>query len=593
MEFLNKIAFVGLISIPIIVLIHLFKQKNKETFVSSIYLWNMTIEQNQSQKSFQKIKKNLLMILQIITALFLVFAMAKPYIMANINIQNYIILLDGSMSMQSTDEKPNRFEAAKEYIEDVVEGSSPNSSFSVIFMSDSPYILINQSDDKNNILSKIKELKCTNGSINYDKVSTLLEMIYEQDNANIYSFSDNEYESELPIQNVIIGESVSNIAITSLVHNIDGDRIVSLVKVKNYSNESLTGAVNLYTDNKIHDYKEFEINADEEKNIFFTDVPIDTEEIKAVLSSDDFLTEDNTRYDIVNKYDNRKVYLSTEKNIFLENALSVIPDIEVFKGDIDNDLKGYELYVFDGVIPENMPTDGHILIFNPPIDNNFIKAENEVKIGNIYLKESNLLSFISNMDFDILESKSITTPQWGYELLSSDETPLIIAGEINSQKVIICGFELHNTDLPLKKEFPIFMYNLINWFIPKDVVSSDGIIIGDKVNFNVIPEAKELNVVSPDNEITKAYPPFPALQFESSGIYVLEQVTNEDTIYSKFAVNLQSLQESNLMRNNIKENNSSEIVISNLKVNRSLQNIFVIILLIVFAVEWWVYSHDI
>lgn len=596
MEFLNKIAFIGLLSIPLIVVMYLFKQKNKETFVSSLYLWNMAAEQNQSQKSFQKIRKNLLMILQIITALFLVFAIAKPYIMANTNIENYIILIDASMSMQSIDEKPNRFEVAKEYAKQLIEGSAPNSKFSLILMSDEPYIAVNQSNDKNSVLSKIKELNCTNGNIDYDSVGNLLNMIYEKEPSNVYLLSDDIYKSDISIQNILIGKSIANTAITTLLHNIDGDRIVTLVKVKNYSNEKTNKTVNLYVDNKIHDYKEIELDSNEEKSIFFTDIPIGSDEIKAVMSPEDSLTIDDVRYDVVNKYENKKVFLATSQNIFIENALSVMPDIELFKGDIDNNLSGYGLYVFDGIFPDKMPNDGHILIFNPPVGNNFIKTENETEISNIYLKESKLLNFIYDMKFDILKSKTITTPSWGYEVLSSNETPLIISGEIGSQKVLVCGFELHNTDLPLKKEFPIFIYNLIKWFIPNNIVDSENIVIGDKIEFNILPEAKGVRVVSPNNEITEIAPPFPPLQFENfnlNGVYILEQDTEKEGIYSKFAVNPKVLEESNLIRDEIEENKNSEIILSKLKSNKSLQNIFIILLIVMFALEWWVYSRDI
>ena len=55
------------------------------------------------------------------------------------------------------------------------------------------------------------------------------------------------------------------------------------------------------------------------------------------------------------------------------------------------------------------------------------------------------------MNFDIARTKKMIVPEWGEEILTTGQTPLIISGEQKEQKILICGFDLHETDLSFKK----------------------------------------------------------------------------------------------------------------------------------------------
>lgn len=592
MSFLNPAAFTGLISIPIILAIYLLKQKHTDMVIPSLFLWEKAVLNSQSLKPWQRLRKNILMFLQLLMALLLVLILANPYIKSVQSSENYIYILDASMSMQADDVSPNRFLYAKKQIREAVKGLKLDAKITLLVMAKNPYIAVNQTDDKNIFLSKLDDIDVTNSAVDEEAVKSLMRIVSEAAPANIISYSDKLYDFEQDAESVIIGESVDNIAITAMSHYVDADRIVVLVRLKNFGGASQSRTVSLFTDNKIHDLKEIRLEPFAEADVFFTDVNINSYELRAELSEGDYLAVDDVRYDVVVKSEKQRVLLVTSQNIFLEKVLEALPNIELYKGTEEIN-RGYYLYVFDGVLPETMPTDGHLLIINPPIGNTFIQTGEETEITNIKAYETELTNFIREPDFVIAKAKKITAPDWAATAISSKETPLIIFGERNNQRVIVIGFDLHASDLPLKKEFPIFMYNLIRWFVPDNIIraASDG-----AVDFNISPEAESVKVIAPDGSVSDLAPPFPVLPYDNTdlpGFYILEQTIGGEPYFGSFAINPDTDLESDL----IMKGSAGEGVTARLKTsmpsNKSLRQPLIITLIIIFILEWWVYSRDV
>ncbi len=597
MNFLNTWAFLGLLSIPAILAMYLLKQKYKDLEVPSLFLWSEALEQTQSHKPWQKLKRNLLMLLQIIVATILVFALTNPYLKSKLTIKNYIIVIDQSMSMQATDESPNRFEVAKIKVKKLVEEAEPNTKISIIGMSTQPAIIMNQSSDKLTIMNKLNALQVTNATVDFESTKNLIQIIEQQTKGMTYIFSDTNYDlGNLPYQNILIGKSSANTAITLLSSVIENDRIISLVKVKNFGTLPVEQSVSLYCDDAIYDTKEITIKEMSEQDIFFTSVPRQTKVLTAKIENQDTLQIDDIAYSTITEEKKEKVLLISEQNVFLENMLSLLPNVELYKASKDNmdKLEGYYLYIFDGVLPEKMPTDGHLLVFNPPEGNQFIETNADVEIGNISVENSNLLQFMNDLNFAVAKTKMIKKPVFANIIINSDKSPLVLSGEIKNQKVVIFGFDLHNTDLPLKKEFPIFIYNLINYFIPNSISNIEKLTSGDLVNFNISAESETVRVITPSGVIIKLAPPFPVPPYYDTneiGVYTLEQKSTNGEYYNNFAVNADTKNESNLLRDD-DSNTTNNVQNTGILSNKTLKNIILVILLLFIILEWWVYNRE-
>src|SRR6266487_3419380 len=114
MNFLAPAAFAFAAAIPVVVLFYLLKRKRVVKLVSTTLLWQQFLAETQASAPFQKLRKNWLLILQIILLTLAVLALSRPYFATKTKpAQLRVVILDASASMQATDESPSRFEKAR------------------------------------------------------------------------------------------------------------------------------------------------------------------------------------------------------------------------------------------------------------------------------------------------------------------------------------------------------------------------------------------------------------------------------------------------------------------------------------------------
>src|SRR2546421_980327 len=64
----------------VIVLMYILKLRRKDVVVSSTFLWRQVIRDVQANAPFQKLRKNLLLLLQLIVATLIIFALTRPFV---------------------------------------------------------------------------------------------------------------------------------------------------------------------------------------------------------------------------------------------------------------------------------------------------------------------------------------------------------------------------------------------------------------------------------------------------------------------------------------------------------------------------------
>src|SRR3989442_469670 len=114
MRFLAPAAFWFVAALPVVVVFYLLKRKRVVQLVSSTLLWQKFLAETQASAPFQKLRHNWLLLLQLLMLALVVFALSRPFFKGNASESRLrVLILDGSASMQATDEKPNRFEKAR------------------------------------------------------------------------------------------------------------------------------------------------------------------------------------------------------------------------------------------------------------------------------------------------------------------------------------------------------------------------------------------------------------------------------------------------------------------------------------------------
>src|ERR687894_1331153 len=90
--------------IPVVVAMYLLKLRREERTVSSTFLWQRMVRDVEANAPWQKLRRNILLLLQLLALLALMFALARPFIRTTgISGKNLIIVVDRSASMAATD----------------------------------------------------------------------------------------------------------------------------------------------------------------------------------------------------------------------------------------------------------------------------------------------------------------------------------------------------------------------------------------------------------------------------------------------------------------------------------------------------------
>lgn len=115
------------IAIPTLLILYFLKLRRRDLEVSTTLLWKKAIEDLQANAPFQKLRKNLLLFLQLLVLAAALLAIGQPQIKGNILAgKKFVILIDRSASMQSVDEADgkqtrSRLDAAKAQAKELVD----------------------------------------------------------------------------------------------------------------------------------------------------------------------------------------------------------------------------------------------------------------------------------------------------------------------------------------------------------------------------------------------------------------------------------------------------------------------------------------
>ena len=589
MNFLNPLGFIALLSVPAIILLYILKQKYKTYEVGSMALWEKVLVQSDGHKWRQKLKKNLLMFLQIAVALLLTVALARPFIASIGERENVVLILDSSLSMQAVDETPSRFEKAKEDMKKLVENAQEDTFFTVINFDDTPYALSTLNQDKSTVIRAIDAIKVKETSVDEEGLKGVLAGLEAKDTASIYIFTDKNYDLSIDgITTAIYGKGGQNYAIEYMKEN-QGH---VLVKVSSYG-QGKQCKVALFADGVIVDSKEVVFTENNHVDVVFDVTKEEYGYLSAkIIDSADILEADDifNISGVVNKQ--KKVLLITQGNIFLEKAVSLIENVDLYKGDISQseNLTGYDLYIFDGVTPETLPKDGHLWMLNPG-ENPFVELSDKKDITSVYFASNLFKENIDNIGFASDKLRTVKAPLWAETVISSAEGGLVIYGEKDGQNICIFTFDIHDTQLPVLKEFPILVYNIISTFMPQKALSEAELYSGGNAEVSLMPKTVAASLKTPQGEIRQVdIIKGIKEQFYETGVYTLTQSFEDNTReVSYFTVNPVTINESNMERGVSEEGNTEN---KGIKTGKSLVPLVVLLAFIVLCIEWWVNWRD-
>ena len=612
MNFLTPIAFAFAAAIPVVIVFYLLKRKRVVKLVPSTLLWQRFLADTQASSPFQKLRHNWLLWLQILLLLLVVFALARPFFSGQAKESRLrVIVLDGSASMQATDEKPSRFEKAKSEALKWVDGLRDGEQMMVLFSGASTEVKQSPTSDKTALRRAIQSCAPSDAPSGLgDALKTAGAFTYEKrgeeevTSGEIHVFSDGAFpplaeleNKNLPIVYHRVGLSGNNVGIVSLEVRANPDNPKEraiFAGVANYASNAVQAEVQLSFEGETLEARPMELGATNTTPIVFI-APQERDGVFTVrVVADDSMAADNTASSVSRLPQPVRILLVTRGNRFLERALRTPPHVRLSTSPVLTDNgTDFDVIVLDDVTPPAIPT-ANVLAFHVAATNWF-PAWDTVKNPAVvdWRTTHPLLRFVSFDNVQIGDALSVKTPDWGVALVDSPQTPLLVAGEINQRRVIWVGFDSLQSTWPLRVSFPIFVANAVEWLDPASGNANHLLIkAGQSFRLALAQPVNSAQVTRPDGtkrEVTMQ-PNSRELVFgdtAQTGVYQLEAGTNSVT----FCVNVLDPQESNIApREEISLGKHERISAATIKrANLELWRWIAVIGFVVLLFEWWYY----
>jgi hypothetical protein len=331
------------------------------------------------------------------------------------------------------------------------------------------------------------------------------------------------------------------------------------------------------------------------------------EQIYVNVKAHDSLEYDNTFCLYGGEKPTLKVqYYSALKNDFYPVALMVLQDAyrdkwnieitEVDPRDPNSEklvLEGFDLYIFEHMVPEVIPDDGIVILTNP----DKMPASTGVSIAGklqapeaVYFEKDEDHPLLKNLKMEeiyIREMVAISNPGDYTVLATCGGYPSLLVKEDVDQKVVLMPFSLHYTNMAMLPEFPLLLNNVISHFFP--VTLEEYVYeINDTVKLNA--RSDYLDVNGPG--VSKTFQEFPAeLKVVTPGSYTLTQTPMSgepvvENIYVKIPAEESDINlEAGVLTNPYFHSDADDN-------NIDLLFYFALALVALLLIEWWLKSRE-
>ncbi|MCI0486418.1 MAG: VWA domain-containing protein, partial [Blastocatellia bacterium] len=163
MRLLSASALWWLLLGAVIIFFYLLKLKRKRRVVSSVLLWQRALEEVEANAPFRKLRRSLLLLLQLLALAALVFALARPLVTTRaLAAGSTVIVIDATASMNARDEDGrSRLDRAKEMAADMIAGLSGSDRAAIIEASSRVVVRSPLTSDRAALASAINNIEET------------------------------------------------------------------------------------------------------------------------------------------------------------------------------------------------------------------------------------------------------------------------------------------------------------------------------------------------------------------------------------------------------------------------------------------------
>jgi hypothetical protein len=476
MTLLSPLALLWLGITVLVVLLYFLKMRRRKVQVSSTWLWHKSINDLRVNAPFQRLRKSLLLVLQLLLIAAGAVALSHPIARSSPpEHKRWVFMIDRSVSMQMKDVAPSRLAKAKEAARQVLRECGPSDEVMVVAFSGRAQVMTPMTASRTAVESAIDRIEpseaATRAQEAYHIAAAALEGARTRE---IVVFSDGGFEAiqgseDVPLRFIPIGGKPKNAGITAMdvkrPQRADEPWSVFVQVDLHHSEKEQEVPLELYVNGELKAVRKVTITAGEGVGTIFDVSRPEPEVVQAKIAWEDDLEADNRAWHIVHQEKTKILYVG-QGNFFLENALAQVKDSEAFKAaELGEKSSGdYAVVVLDGVVPGALP-EGRYLVFGgvPAWEGIQVGAPMELPAVVDWNRRHPVTRLLELSEMAIKEAPRVTLPGFATPIMETSDAPLLFAWEKGRTRAVVVPFKLAESDWPFKPSFPLFIWNALEW----------------------------------------------------------------------------------------------------------------------------------
>jgi hypothetical protein len=515
MPFAAPLALLGLAFLPLIVAFWMLKLRRTERTVSSTLLWQRFGEDLQANAPWQRLRRSLLLLLQLLLVVLLAFLAAQPFVERPASLaRDLVLVIDASASMAATDVAPSRLDAARQLALDALRDLPAGGRVSVVAAGATPRVVANATADMGRVRAALAGIRATPATADMGEALALASALAARaGDAQVLVATDAAFtppadlEVAAPVTVLQVGRERKNQAIVAFAVRSAPTAVTRsvFISIANLDLEPANERVELWGDGRLLEARDLFLDPVSRADVGIDDVPLDVRVLEARLAGDDQLALDDRAWAVVPPDRLLRILLVSDGDPYLETALSYLPNAELYgvtPADYGAGTKPelFDLVIFDAALPAALPRVPTLAIAPPRTSplGTLTGTLTDPALGRAAPDEP-LLRYVDLTTLHIAQAARLALPAWARTVVpTAAGDPLLYTGTRDGIPTGVLAFEPRRSDLPLQVAFPILVSNLVGELVGASRAPTTAVAPGSLVSLPIPSGTTGLRVTRPD-----------------------------------------------------------------------------------------------
>src|ERR1051325_4014961 len=479
-------------AVPLILFLHSLKPKGTPVNSTTLFLWERVVKERPlGTRIGWLLRKNLLLILQILAASLLILALSDPSLVGiGSPAGDLVVVVDLSASMKARGSTyETRFDAARRELDSLIDSLGSRRRMMVIGAGMQPRLIAPFSSDKSRLKELARGLVATDGpgrvkdailfAYAFLKRGTADRVILISDGAFAGAETVSSDAAHMQVIRVEGGRNNVGIVGFDVRRRVDRPSEYQIfLRLRNYAEKPAVVPLSLTAGEKIIEREAVSIGANGGATLIY---PL-TGKLSGVLSAridvdDDFRTDNQAYLSFDQTAPLRTLYIGPG-NPFLMSLSRFLPQVELTTTKSwdpkTHSPADYDLLIFDRVeVP--VLAQGNVILIDTMAPNLPVRVNGTVRNPRITRTNEDhpITEGVSLDDLRIPAALRVTPSGNIATLAQSADTPLMLAIERGKLRLFFIGFDVTASDLPFRVEFTILFHNFFEWFRGENTFRKD------------------------------------------------------------------------------------------------------------------------